>query len=223
MHNPTLPEISLLGEDKFFLALQYLCLKKEFLIQDETILNSLTNFQVLMKVLEQTQDKDKKKAITALLQLLFPGYSVIITPKSILLSRGEQDVILDDNNFENFQKLIREVFCLNNTLQGENVSYNPVSARAKEIAAKLMRGRQRVAAQRQANTSSVLARYISILTIAKIISPSDLKNMTLFYLFDLMERYDKFIQWDIDLRVRLAGGSPEKQAESWMQDLYSKN
>lgn len=213
----------MLGEDKFFQALQYLCLKKEFVVQDETILNSLTNFQVLMKVLEQTQDKDKKKAITALLQLLFPGYSVIITPKSILISSGERDIILDDSNFENFQTLIREVFCLNNTLQGENVTYNPANARAKEIAAKLMRGRQRIAAQRQANTSSVLARYISILTIGKIISPSDLKNMTLFYLFDLMERYDKFIQWDIDLRVRLAGGSPEKQAESWMQDLYSKN
>lgn len=212
-----------MGESDFFQAIQYLCVKKEYIIQDESLLEQLSNFQVLMKVLEQTQDKDKKKTITTLLQLLFPGYSVIMTSNGILLSQGEQNIIIDENNFEIFQKLITAMFCLGNSLQGEHVNYNPGNEQAKKIAAKLMRGRQRVAAQKQANAGSILTRYVSILITSQIISFSDLKDMTLFALFDLMDRYDKFVQWDIDLRVRLAGGKPDKQAESWMKDLYNKN
>ena len=87
IHVPVIKEIALMGETKFFMAVQYLCLDKESLIQDETLLSSLTNFQVLMKVLEQSQDKDKKNAVIMLLTLLFPDYIPVITRNSIILRR----------------------------------------------------------------------------------------------------------------------------------------
>ena len=37
-----------------------------------------------------------------------------------------------------------------------------------------------------------------------------------------MERYNAFIEWDVDLRVRLAGGKPDKPVESWMRDIHPK-
>lgn len=227
IHVPVIKEIALMGETKFFMAVQYLCLDKESLIQDETLLSSLTNFQVLMKVLEQSQDKDKKNAVIMLLTLLFPGYIPVITRNSIILTKqGEnQPLLIDDNNFDIFQSVLKEILCVNSLFQGNNVIYNPANDRAKEIAEKLMRGRRKVAEiKSKGNNESVLTRYISILTIgSNTMSLEDCLNLNMFQIFDLMERYNAFIEWDVDLRVRLAGGKPDKPVESWMRDIHPKN
>lgn len=227
IHVPVIKEIALMGETKFFMAVQYLCLDKESLIQDETLLSSLTNFQVLMKVLEQSQDKDKKNAVIMLLTLLFPDYIPVITRNSIILTKqGEnQPLLIDDNNFDIFQSVLKEILCVNSLFQGNNIIYNPANDRAKEIAEKLMRGRRKVAEiKSKGNNESVLTRYISILTIgSNTMSLEDCLNLNMFQIFDLMERYNAFIEWDVDLRVRLAGGKPDKPVESWMRDIHPKN
>ena len=227
IHVPVIKEIALMGETKFFMAVQYLCLDKESLIQDETLLSSLTNFQVLMKVVEQSQDKDKKNAVIMLLTLLFPDYIPVITRNSIILTKqGEnQPLLIDDNNFDIFQSVLKEILCVNSLFQGNNVIYNPANDRAKEIAEKLMRGRRKVAEiKSKGNNESVLTRYISILTIgSNTMSLEDCLNLNMFQIFDLMERYNAFIEWDVDLRVRLAGGKPDKPVESWMRDIHPKN
>lgn len=227
IHVPVIKEIALMGETKFFMAVQYLCLDKESLIQDETLLSSLTNFQVLMKVLEQSQDKDKKNAVIMLLTLLFPDYIPVITRNSIILTKqGEnQPLLIDDSNFDIFQSVLKEILCVNSLFQGNNVIYNPANDRAKEIAEKLMRGRRKVAEiKSKGNNESVLTRYISILTIgSNTMSLEDCLNLNMFQIFDLMERYNAFIEWDVDLRVRLAGGKPDKPVESWMRDIHPKN
>ena len=45
-------------------------------------------------------------------------------------------------------------------------------------------------------------------------------NLTLYQLFDLLERYSLYIDWDIDIRSRLAGGKSEKELENWMKDIH---
>lgn len=227
IHVPTIREIALMGETKFFMAVQYLCLDKESLIQDETLLSSLTNFQVLMKVLEQSQDKDKKNAIIMLLTLLFPEYTPIITRNFIMLNKmaDKETRLIDNDNFDVFQDALKEILCVNSIFQGNNIIYNPANDRAKEIAEKLMRGRKKVAEiKSKGNNESVLTRYISILTIGtNTMSIEDCLNLNMFQIFDLMERYSAFVEWDVDLRVRLAGGKPDKPVESWMRDIHPKN
>ena len=223
VHVPTIKDIAYMGEQQFFTAIQYICLDKESLVQDETLLASLTNFQVLMKVLEQSQDKEKKIALITLLKLLFPEYTAMITKNSIILTIvGEtaKTVMIDDSNFTIFQSVMRQVLCVNSLFQGENVIYNPANDRAKEIADKIMRNRRKVAEQKGVSNESVLTRYISILTVAKVISLSECGALNMFQLFDLMERYTGYVEWDTDLKVRLAGGKPDKQVESWMKELY---
>lgn len=223
MHNPSITEISLMGEKEFFTAMQYLCIDKEALIQDETLLANLSNFQVLMKVLEQSQDKQKKNNIQTLLLLLFPEYQSIILPSSIMLSKkDEQPVVIDTNNFEMFQDYIKAALCANSIFQGDNIVYNPANEAAKKIADKIMAGRRKVA-QLKSNggNESVLTRYLSILTVGlNSMSLEDCSKLTLFQLFDLMDRYISFVEWDTDLRVRLAGGKPDKTVETWMRDLH---
>lgn len=223
---PTIKDIAYMGEQKFFMAVQYLCLDKEMLVQDETLLSSLTNFQVLMKVLEQSQDKDKKGAIIMLLKILFPEYIAMITKNSIILTIvGKEPILIDDNNFDTFQAVLKEVLCVHSIFQGNNIVYNPGNEAARKIAEKLMRGRRKVAEiKSKGNNESVLTRYVSILTVGlNSMSLADCANLNLFQLFDLMERYSAFVEWDIDLRVRLAGGKPDKQVESWMKDIHSKH
>lgn len=223
MHNPSISEIALIGEKEFFLAMQYLCIDKEQLIQDKNLLANLTDFQVLMKVLEQSHDKKKKQDIQNLLLLLFPEHKVTMLPSSIILTKkDEEPTIIDNNNFEVFQSYVKTVLCANNIFQGNNIVYNPANAAAKKIADKIMAGRRKVAQlKNNGGTESVLTRYMSILTVGLSgMSLQDCGKLTLFQVFDLMDRYAAFVEWDTDLRLRLAGGKPDKTVESWMRDLH---
>lgn len=226
MHQPRIKEIAFMGEVDFFSAANYICLQKEYLIQDESLLATMNNFQVLMKVIEQQQTSEKKKALLTLLSLLFPGCSPFMTPNSILirnLETGETKMI-DADNFDAFQSIVREVLCISSMFQGDNVVYNPANAAAKKIADKIMAGRRKVAEiNSKKQGGSVLSRYISILTVGiGSMSLEDNLSLTLFQLFDLVQRYTSWLDWDIDLRRRLAGDKPSNEAENWMRDLYSK-
>ena len=100
-------------------------------------------------------------------------------------------------------------------------AFNPANEKAREIAEKLMRGRQRVAAQRGSSNTSVFMKYISILTIGlSSMSLQDLTDLTMFQLYDLIERYTLYLNWDIDVRTRLAGGKPDSQPDNWMKDIH---
>jgi hypothetical protein len=76
----------------------------------------MNNFQVLMKVLEQSKDKEKKNHLIMLLKLLFPDRVAMITRNSIILSapEGGEPVMIDGNNFDLFQSVAREVLCVHN-------------------------------------------------------------------------------------------------------------
>lgn len=225
IHQPTINDIAFMGEKNFFTAMQYFCINKESLIQDKSLLETLTNFQVIMKVLSQTKDKSKVNIMRTFLLILFPKCQSVILPSSIILSEKDKDPItIDDNNFETFQNYIKKILCVNSIFQGDNIVYNPANETAKKIADKLMWGRMKVAElkNKENKNNSILTRYVSILIVAKILNIDNCKNLTLFQLFDLMERFTAFIEWDTDLRVRLAGGKPEKTVESWMRDLYTQ-
>ena len=223
MHQPTIKEIAYMGEQDFFMALQYLCVNKETLIQDKTLLEQLSNFQVLMKVLEQSKDKQhKKNALQNLLLLLFPSYSSTMLPHSIILTAKDMPPItIDDNTFPIIQEYTKIVLCVNSIFQGNNIIYNPGNEAARKIMNKIIEGRKKVAQQKGGKQESVLTRYLSILTIgSSTVTLHDAAEFTIFQVFDLIDRYNAFIEWDIDLRVRLAGGKPDKPVESWMRDLH---
>ena len=221
IHSPTIKEIAYMGEQEFFTAIQYLCIDKNSVAQDEKVLLNLSNFQILMKVLEQSTGKEKKMSIQTLLMLLFPKYQILMMPRSINIMTEELTVMIDNDNFDEFQNVIKQVLCMSNLFQGNNVMYNPQGERAKKIAAKIMKGRQKVAAQKTENSDSILTRYLSILRIGAAIPLSESIEYNLFQLFDQVERYNAYVEWDTDLRVRLAGGKPDKQVESWMRNLHS--
>lgn len=227
LHQPTIEEIAFLGEQEYFLAIQTICLDKRSMIDEEQkeLLLEITNLQIFLAVMSDKSFSEKKYAVKNAFSILFPNYTVIITQNSLSFFMKNSDdqtgIIIEDQNFNILQDVIKEVCCLKtNSMQA--AGFNPQDARAKEIADKLMRGRQRVAAQKQTNDNfSLLGQYISIIAIGVYsTSLNNAMKLTMYQVFDLVERYSKYIAWDIDLRVRLAGGKSDKEPENWMKNIH---
>ena len=219
LHQPTITEISFVGEEDFFVGVQTLCLSKTMFIEDERVLEQVNNFQIFMTVMNDKTTADKKAAVKRVLSLVLPKYSVMLTPKTILVKDDTDSFMIDEDNFEAFQEALKMIFCAKTGPMNQQ-AFNPANAKAKEIADKLMRGRQRVAAQKGELNASVFSQYLSILTIGLHIPITELLKTTMFQLYDLMERYTLYINWDIDIRSRLAGGKPENQPENWMKNIH---
>ena len=220
IHQPRIKEISLIGESDFFSGIQCLCLNKSMFVKDESLLANTNNFQIFMTIMSEKEAADKKFAVQQVCTLLFPKHRVMFTPRSVLLSGEGSSVMIDENNFEFLQKALTDICCLK-TGPMDQQSFNPANNKAREIAEKLMRGRQRVAAQKGSNNISIFSQYLSILTVGLgSMSLQDAMDLTMFQLYDLVERYMLYINWDMDIRCRLAGGKPENQPDNWMKNIH---
>lgn len=219
IHQPKIKEIALMGEADFFIAVQCLNVDKNLLRQDKTLLQNTNNFQIFMTIMSEKETRDKKIATQSLLSLLFPKYNVMFTPRSILL-QGEKTAVIDENNFEILQQVLKEIFCVSNK-NNQQAGFNPANEKAREIAEKLMRGRQRVAEQNGSANASIFSQYLSILTVGlSSMSLQELMDLTMFQLYDLVERYQLYISWDIDIRSRLAGAKPDDKPDNWMKNIH---
>ncbi len=220
IHQPRIKEIAYIGESDFFTGIQCLCLNKTMFVKDERALSDTNNFQIFMTVMAEKEAIDKKIAVQQVLTLLFPKHKVLFTPRSLVFNGDGSSVMVDENTFEFLQEAISDICCLK-TGPMDQQAFNPANDKAREIAEKLMRGRQRVAAQKGQSNISIFSQYLSILTVGLgSMSLQDTMDLTMFQLYDLVERYMLFVNWDMDVRCRLAGGKPENQPDNWMKNIH---
>lgn len=220
IHQPTIKEISMVGEQEFFTGIQLLSIQKAMYIQDEVLLADTSNFQIFMAMINETQLADKKASVVQTLSLLFPTSKIIFTPGSLIINSGEILSTIDEGNFNILQQILQDMFCLSKT---DQQTFNPGDKKAKEIADRLMKARQQVAAAkaREQNDASSLGQYLSVLTIGVAsMSLQDCINLTLYQLYDLIERYGLYTNWDLDVRSRLAGAKGDKPVENWMKPIH---
>lgn len=191
IHQPSIKEIGMIGEKEFFTGIQCLCIEKTMYVQDESLLSTTSNFQIFMTIMSEQQEVEKKKNVLAVLKLLFPKHNPIFTPRTILLNHTDGNVIIDENNFEDLQEVFQQIFCLSATSQQ---AFNPANEAAKKIADKLMRARQKVAAQKKAEEGegSVFAQYLSVITVGLHIPLQQVADLTMYQIYDLMERYSLY-------------------------------
>ena len=220
VHQPTIKEIALIGESTFFKGAQTICVEKNKIFsKDKTDLENTNNFQIFMTIMSEKETRDKKEAVLQLLSIILPDWKVIFTPQSILLNNSKQEnIMIDENNFESLQQVLIDIFCFSSGLNDD--SFNPQGEKAKEIAEKLMRGRQRIAEERGKDGGSPLVQYTSILTVGlNSMSLFDCINLTIYQLYNLVQRFTLFINWDIDMKTRLAGGKPDTHPDNWMKNI----
>jgi hypothetical protein len=51
-------------------------------------------------------------------------------------------------------------------------------------------------------------------------SLEDCLNLTMYQMFDLVERYMLWTNWDLDVKSRLAGGKPDSKPDNWMKNIH---
>ena len=220
VHQPRIKEISYIGESDFFAGVQCLCLNKAMFVKDESLLEDTTNFQIFMTIMSEKEAIDKKIAVQQVCTLLFPKYKISFTPRSIMFTGENSFITIDENNFSFLQEAISKICCLK-TGPMDQQNFNPANAKAREIAEKLMRGRQRVAAQKGEEHTSIFSQYLSILTVGlHSMSLQDTMDLTMFQLYDLVERYMLYINWDMDIQSRLAGAKPDSTPDNWMKNIH---
>lgn len=220
-HQPSISEIAFVGEADFFIGVQALCLYKSMFVEDKTLSDDITNFQIFMTIMMDKESKKQKNAVNMVLKLCFPDYKILITPNSLIFNKeGQSGIIIDEKNFESLQAILRKIFCMKDGPMDQQ-AFNPGNAKAQEIAKKLMRGRDRIAAERGGSNSSVFSQYISILTVGlSSMSMQDLTKLTMFQLYDLIDRYNLYVKWDLDIRARLAGAKPKEESDNWMKNIH---
>ena len=220
VHQPRIKEIAFIGEQDFFTGVQTLCIDKKLIIQDKGVLDTTNNFQIFMTIMSEKETVDKKIAVQQLCEILFSDYKVIFTPRSMILSGKGNNITIDESNFEYIQNAVTQICCLRSGLSDQS-TFNPADDKAAEIAKKLMRGRQRVAEQKGEKNTSIFSQYLSTLTVGlNSMSLQNLMDLTIFQLYDLIERYMLYINWDMDIRSRLAGGKPDSSPDNWMKNIH---
>ena len=220
IHQPKIKEIAFIGEQNFFTGVQTLCIDKKMLIQDKGLLESTNNFQIFMTIMSEKETVDKKQSVQQVCAILFPKYKIMFTPRSMILTGEDGTITLDENNFDFVQNAIAQVCCLRSNHNSQQ-SFNPGNDKAAEIAKKLMKGRQIVAEQKGDANASIFSQYLSTLAIGvSSMSLQDLTDLTIFQLYDLIERYTLYVNWDMDIRSRLAGAKPDSTPDNWMKNIH---
>ena len=214
LKQPNITQIGLIGTTDFFIGLQCLNINKNLFEQDKTLLNETSNFQIFMSIMNDKSSKDKKDAVLAVFSLIFPEKKVLFTPRSLIID----SCTIDENNFELLQNILKKVFCIDKG--GVNDGFNPGNAKAKEIADKIMRGRQIAAAEKGEGHGNIFTQYVSILTVGLHIPLQDCLKMTMYQLMDIVERYMLYTNWDLDVRSRLAGAKGEGKLDNWMKNIH---
>ena len=184
VHQPSIAEISMIGEKRFLSGIQILTIDKS-IFKDGKDLSNTTNFQIFMTIMNEKEAKESKKMVIEALSLIFPNNKVSVTPRTLLLNHDDGTSIIDEGNFEYFQEILRQVFCI----KLDEDDYNPVNDEAAKIAEKIKKAKAKVAHIKGDDVGSVYARYISSLSIGLKISPRDLIQCTIYQIRDMLERF----------------------------------
>lgn len=218
IHQPKIKEISFIGQKVFFTGCQYLNFSKNKLNQEDRIrLENFNDFEVLMTII-RNKNNNVGTWIQMILFLLFPEYKVAILPNSFLLSKDNQQYIIDQNNFIQFKNIVNKIFCLQELL-GKS-KYNPKGPQARAIVQKLQQRHKKLAQLKGKNGQQVniISLYISILSVGEHKDMNTLLNYTIYQLFDQFRRFRMKEEYDLYTQAKMAGAKDLDDVKHWMSD-----
>ena len=140
IHQPTLSEISLIGEESFFSGCQFLNFSKSILnVEDKTDLEDRSDFEIFMSIMCSSEKLDYKNNAMMVLTLLFPTSQIKLMPNELVLMNKNGLSRINSTNFDAFKDIIVSMFGLNDL--GTGGGYNPADNRAAKIAEKLQKAK----------------------------------------------------------------------------------
>lgn len=224
IHQPTIKEIGYIGEEAFFTGCDLLDFSKNVLShEDKTRLEDKSNFEIFMSIMKDRQTtaiQSNKVSAMLVLALLFPDYQISFEDNIVFSAvDSEEKYFITKENFEQFKEILRSIFCLDKHKKDEQ-TYNPLGERARKIAEKLQKGREKAAAAKGPQKISVLSRYVSILAVGERKDMNDLLSLTVYQLFDEFERFELKQAFDTYFKAKLAGAKDIEEVDNWMKDIH---
>lgn len=176
-----------------------------------SMINNKTDTTIRMNVI----------SIELVLSLIFPDYQFVKMPNMILFNKqvdGQKEQgMINNDNFEQFKELVRQMFCLN--ILGGGKDYNPANKLAQQIAKKLRDRHKKLQKKSDQNKSlDILSRYVSILTLANHHTIPELMQYTVYQLFDQFRRFEKKYNFDMWYQAKLAGAENLEDVDSWLSN-----
>lgn len=221
IHQPSIKEIGLVGEESFYSGCGVLNFSKNSLSSEDRIaLKDYTDFEILMSMVNSRDFNTQQSRIDMLmiLTLLFPDYQIKLSQNEIVLLKEDESHLINSENFEEFKKILIAMFCLKG--KGNETEYNPSGDKAREIIEKLNKRKQKLAEQNGDQKVSVLNRFASILAIGQKQDLNEILDYTVYQLFDQFDRFALKEQFDIHLKAQLAGARDLGEIEDWKKDLH---
>ena len=107
IHQPTLSEISLIGEESFFSGCQFLNFSKSILnLEDKTDLEDRSDFEIFMSIMCSSEKLDYKNNAMMVLTLLFPTSQIKFMPNELALMNKNGLSRINSSNFDVFKDII---------------------------------------------------------------------------------------------------------------------
>lgn len=221
VHQPTIKEISFIGENDFHIGSHFLMFNKNDLPSEDNFnLESQSNFNIFMSVMNSREKAQHKTDALMILALLFPTAKIKVEANQILLQLENFSSSINEQNFNDFQSIVSQIFCLGEEeLQGE---YNPADDLAAAIAKKI-RDRKRKKSEEQTDETKkvcIYSKYISILSVGLKKDKNALKNYTVYQLRDEFKRFRLKQDFDIYIKAKLAGAQDLEEVDNWMEDIH---
>lgn len=224
IHQPTLKEIGIIGEEIFFSGCGILNFSKQenLSAEDRNSLANMSDFEVLMALMTMNYSEELKQSkicAIAVLSLLFPEYEIHFQTEAIVLKKEDEIRSINSANFEDFKEILIAMFCLHGRGEEES-SYRPGGRAAEAIAEKLKKRKQLLAEQKGGEKVSVLNRFASILAIGQRQDLNEILGYTVYQLYDQFDRFELKDSNDIHFKAQLAGARDLEKIDNWRKDLH---
>ena len=221
IHQPRISEISYIGEEAFQIGSRFLLFNKDSLqMEDKTGLESQSNFNIFMSVMNSAESAKHKTDAMLVLTLMFPNAKVKINKDKILLQLENFESSVNEYNFDEFQSIVRQMFCLD-TMAGDS-QYNPADALANKIAEKFKKRQQKLANMNEEKQKvNIFNQYVSILAVGLQKDMNDLMQYTVYQLMDEFERFRRKQDFDVYIQAKMAGASDLEEVKNWMGNIHS--
>lgn len=218
IRQPTLKEISMIGEENFLIGAKFLTFSKEMLSEeDRNGLADKTDFDIIMMVMSNKDAAVQRNNVTLLLSLIFSANQVKYEKNEIILLTDKNMIRLNNSNYEQFKDILISMFCLNEILK-DSASYNPVGKRAEKIAQKLEAAKKRKNRGKESTKVAIYSRYVSILAVGESKDINELMRYTIYQINNEFKRFQKKLEYDINIQARLAGATDLDDVDHWMDD-----
>lgn len=219
IHQPTISEISLIGEESFFSGCQFLNFSQNMLsAEDKKGLENKPDFEIFMSIMCNKEAADYKNNALMVLSLLFPTFQIKFTEAEVLLLNKESGSIarINKTNYDAFKKILVSMFGLEDVDGGGD---NPVDKKAAKIAEKLQKAKQKKS-HGEVKKVAIFSRYISILAVGEAKDLNQLNEYTVFQLKDEFKRFQMKQAFDLYVQEKMAGAKDVKEVDNWMDDIH---